>query len=603
MKSVLYMLFAFASCSMGNCQSYPAFPKTFSQNGDASTVGWFLEDNFQYYLSNSCQIQPMETSGNNPVSSVPVPIIKALGGGSGDSDAWMWVTRPKTYTAANAFAVLTADKSLPNNVDPNYLLPLDPLQDPETMLLEGTSYTLYTTNCTGIVAAAGSLDSNIKALFASLSAAAKADYTNSMTAELGLVRGDFNSPFLLMYGGRLGDASALFAHMTLWNWYRTRYDNTGSIPSGPFYLLHWFSGYTLYQVDKQARQTDGSINVSANVNYLGFISGSASLNGTYRNYGSTQIKSYRFGVDAFKNDPQKEDPQYLFETADTVDQIINWSKVQPEIAQFNALPNFSYVLRRGDQDGPTHEQVMAGLPQSLCNPNLWSINPGTSTAYGTLSLSPTPRLIAATSDQPPGCAFTVLFAPNDAAFNATTSTPVKLEYAFDTAIGDKKLEIKGSAVNFKTSPYPSLASDVGRAAVVAVGTNLQWDLMERVVSDPTLSQIDPVVSATADTDPTLSNCAAAHGRIGVPGDGVAPDVTGTMIKVRIQQDFSVGTFPDISKPEALTSCVVSLKLHLVMKSGKTADIDLPANTTIAYPVLTQPRFNVIQSVRSARGRL
>lgn len=586
------LLIAFAS-TLSPGQSTPAFNNDDgkSEDGTASRIGWFLEQNFQSYLLNSCTLQPLKTDNGVTVSSIPVPILNSLGGTSATSEVWKWVLLPKSYTAANAFLTINTSQSFPDHIDPNYMLPLDSLQDPETMLLAGTSVTLYTTNCTGIIAAAASVDSNIKALFASLSAAAKADYTSSTAAEFGLVKGDFNSPFLQMYGGNLGDPASMFAHMALWNWYRLQYAKTGAIPAGPYYALHWFNGYTLYQVDKKARQSDGSVDVSGGANYLGFVSGSASLAGQYKDYGSTTIKDYKFGVSTYL-----PTSQFLYDQLDTVDQIASWSKAQAETAVFSALPTFSYTLRNGDPNGGTHEQIIYGMPPSMCSSGLWSLNAGGSTTYGTLSLNSPARQVPASVTQPPGCAFSVSFTPNAATLALPSQTLVTVGYSFDTAIGGKTLEIRAADVPFRTSDYPNLApSIIGRIPVTPVGSDLQWTVNEIVVGDPNLASPDPVLTASKIDGPTFSNCQAGGGQFDIPANGLKIDSTGTVITITLQQDFSMGTMPDVSKPETLTSCTVSMKLRLVTKSLKTADVTLPANTVIAYPPLVAPKFKLMLS--------
>src|SRR5262249_21504121 len=153
---------------------------------------------------------------------------------------------------------------------------------------------------------------------------------------------------------------------------------------------------------KRARQSDGSIKVAADGNYLGFVKGAASFSGQYQEYGSTTVKDYKFVV-AVSPGPESE-PQYLFDQLDTVDQVVEWDKFQPETAVFNSLPAFSLVLRKGAPDLATHEQIISGMPQAMCSANLWSINPGDSSKYGTLSLVPPARKIDATPSQAPGCA-------------------------------------------------------------------------------------------------------------------------------------------------------------------------------------------------------
>jgi hypothetical protein len=567
-------------------QDTPAFDNNggASQDATSSKIGWFLEQEFQSYLQNSCSLQPIKDKNGVELTSIPTSIINALGGTIGSSDVWNWVLLPQSYSAANAFLTISKTQSFPDHIDPNFTLPLDPLQDPETMIIAGASATMYSTNCTGIIAASASANANASFLFASLSAAAKADYTNSTNAELGMVKGDFNSPFLQMYGGNLGDAASMFAHMALWNWYRQQ----NPLPAGPLYALHWFKGITLYQVDKLARQVDGSATLSANANYLGFVGASGSIAGKYQQYGSTTIRDYKFAAYAHRSTQQ-----YTYDQIDSVGQIANWSKTQPETAVFNKLSTFSPVLgNSGSQNSATHEQIINGLPTALCNPSLWAINPGGSTTYGTLKLESTARIISASSGQPPACAFSVEFSPNAATLGSPLGTLVPVQYAFDTSIGSNTIEIKAAEVDFTTSNYPQLSpKTIGRIQATTQGTDLQWTIVEEVVSDPTVTA-DAVQVAQVLVQPSLSNCTAfTGGQIGVPAGGIAIDPTGTQLTVTVQQDFSsMVPIPVVSDPTKLTNCTINMKLHLLMRSSKTADLALPANTEIAYPQLTKQTF-------------
>jgi len=310
---------------------------------------------------------------------------------------------------------------------------------------------------------------------------------------------------------------------------------------------------------------------------LGFVKGAASFSGQYQEYGSTTVKDYKFVV-AFSPDSESV-PQYLFD--------------QPETAEFNSLPAFSLVLRKGAPDLATHEQVISGLPPAMCGTNLWSINPRDSSKYGTLSLVPPARKIDATPSQAPGCAFTVSFVPSAATLAMPPQTSIPITYSFATAIADKVFEIGAARIPFRTSDYPSLAPNViGRIPVAVNGTDLQWTIEERVVDDPALPQSDPVLTATKTGAANLSNCTAGSGQLDVPAGGLKIDSTGATITITLQQDFSMTGVPDVSKQENLTSCTLAMKLHLVMKSTKTADVDLSVSTVIAYPKLSTPKFQI-----------
>jgi len=139
-RLLLVVLFCLFPSSL-LAQSTPAFnnDEGKSETATATKLGWFLEEDFRSYLLNSCSLQPLKTKKDTVVSSIPVPILNALGGLSPTSSLRKWVLLPKSYTAANAFLMISADKMLPA-LNADFMLPMDPLQDPETMLLAGGNY-------------------------------------------------------------------------------------------------------------------------------------------------------------------------------------------------------------------------------------------------------------------------------------------------------------------------------------------------------------------------------------------------------------------------------------------------------------------------------
>lgn len=557
--------------------------------GNLYKNGWYLEQNFHDFLQTSCTLDGLSTSDGKPLTSIPKSVLYSLGGTQPNSKVWNWVY-PYPYTAANAFSIVSKDRALPIDFLHSDSLNMDPLADPETMLIAGTGSAIYSTNCTGIVAGAASVSSDIKALTVSFSAAAKADYQNSSKAELGLIRGEFFSPFLRMYQGSDGDEASLFAHLMLWDWYRKHYASSNAVFTDPLYMLHGFSGFTLYHVDKLARQADGSVSMDAKASYLGFVSGNASLSGTYQSSNSTTISDFQFAIDSVGGNAA---PNLDFTQLDTVDQIVTWSGTQPLTGKINQIPGFSKVLRQGSSESTTHEQIFTGIPPSLCHSNLWALEAAaeSSTFIKTLKFASDPRVIDATTTHPPGCGFTVAYEPATAVWSNPANTPIVLKYSLKSTFASKGFIIQADPISFSTSAFPRLSPpDVGPRSVSASGQNLSWTIIENVADDPTLTSPDSVQTASVLSGPTLGDCTSWNGLIDAIGQAATVNAQGNLLTLQVQQDFSaMPNMPNI-QPENLTSCKVAMRLHLVMKRGKTVDLDLPEQTRLAYPKLTPTHF-------------
>jgi len=521
---------------------------------------------------------------NVTVSSVPVPVLNTLG-----QVVWDWVAKPKDYTVANAFAVVSSTETLPDIVDPKSKLAMDVLQDPITMLPTGVSRVVYSSNCTAILGAALGADANVSFPIAKLSATVKADYQSSDTGELGMIVGVFNSPFLQLYNGLLSRDSAVFAHLALWDWYRNKYSTATSIAPDKYYVLSWFNGVSLYKVNKESRQTDGSVNMSASASYLSLASVTSSLTAQYKNYGAINVNNYKFAAFAFKDSPRSK-----FEQLDAPDQIISWAKQNA----FAVLDSKSFgsnnILRQGYPE--VHSQVINGVPEELCNHNFWTPNPSAFAKVGTLSVTGETFVAISAAQAVPGCSLTLTFKPDDALFTGASTGNIDLVYSLDSKVADKTLEITAARVPLQTSSLPLLTPssvgpvNFGSPTSSGSGYVLEWNLKASVQDDPA-NAIDTSAPITIVSGPSFDGCHASAQNILIPSDGIVLD-TKHHLSIKVQQYISINTKPDPTAKDNV-SCTVNLTLQFKTQGGHFVNRALPG-TQFAYPNLaTPPKFQIM----------
>jgi hypothetical protein len=551
-------------------------------------VGWFLESEFTPYFKN-CTGALMKKK-QATVSSVPVPVISALGLRVSD-----WVIQPRKYTVANAFAIIFPTENLPDTdvIDPKSQLGMNVLGDPAAMLPQGVSKVIYSSNCTAILGAAAGVDSKISFPLASLSAAVKADYQSNNAGELGLIVGIFNSPFLQLYNNLQGHDGAVFAHLLVWDWYRNKYSTLALVPSEKYSVLSWFNGISLYRIDKESRQTDGSVNMSGSASYAGLVSVTGSLNAQYKKYGAINVTNYKFAPFASK----KSSPPstYGFQQLASVDEIVTWAKE----GVFSTLDPKSFstnnVLRQGYPE--MHSQIIKGVPQALCDHHLWTANPSVFPKAGSLSVTGE-SVIAVTETQPvPACSLTLTFKPDDSLFSGASSGNVDLFYSLDTRIADKTFEVTAEKVPLQTSSFPLITpSSVGPISFVAPtaatgGFVLTWDLKAVVQDDPS-NLIDTSAVITTVAGPTFDGCNSGTQKPLILPNGIVLD-SKHQLSISVQEYIATATKPDPSAKDNV-SCSVNLTLQFKTVTGHFVNRALPS-TQVTFPNLVPPpKFQLMQ---------
>jgi len=543
-------------------------------------IGYFLEQEFKQYFLGCSQNTPMKKDGET-VSSIPVSILNAIG----EEQVWQWVMKPNEYSVGNAFSILTKDQTLPGTFVPTVNLPMDPLQNPAEMLPSGTSKIIYSSNCTGILAAAVGVDSHISFPLGKLSSVVQADYQNSYNGELGVIKGVFNSPFFQLYGEQSDKVHAAFAHFVLWDWYRKRFSGQPSVPADKYYGLLWFNGFSLYRVNKQARRVDGSVDLSGNVNYLGLVDVNGSLKGNYQSFGATEVDNYKFATLSGTADS----PSYQYQQMESPDLVAAW--VKQNIFASLDTSNFSNVIHKGTPE--IHKQVIQGLPSGLCAHTLWTANPSSFLNTGTVGITGETVLPVSTTQTLPGCELSITFTPADQVF--TSSTPVSLQYALDTTVADKTLEISAGAVSFQTNLLPALmlasaAPADFQVTAQAPGYLLQWDL-KAVLQDDTSDPINPAPGISAGAL-TLTGC-QNKGPLAIIG---SPTLTSAhQLTVSIQQFVQTATAPNPSATDNVT-CTVGLTVQAKTTAGHPVNLPFPSGMLIFYPNLNlapAPHFQLM----------
>ncbi len=574
LRPLAIVLFVLSYASASYAQATTAFTRDQAVDADGSIkIGWFLESEFQPYFLDCSQGSPIK-KGSKTVSAVPAPILNVLGPKVGE-----WVTSPRDYTVANAFAVITSSKNLPNVIDPRSALAMDALQDPVTMLPVGVSRVIYSSNCTAILGAAVGADAGVSFPWVKVSSLVRADYMNTSNGELGLIAGVFNSPFLQLYNELQGHDSAVYAHFVLWNWYRNKYATAASMPAENLYALSWFSGISLYRVNKSARETDGSIKLSTAASFLGFASVSGTLAEQYRNFAATDVRNYKFGI--MKG---VEGTSYQFTQLDAVDQISSWAGTNVFASLDSAHFATNNVIRQGTEE--THRQVINGVPPALCNQNLWTITPSSLPGVGAL------RITGATAQNVagalPSCALQVSFAADDTLFAGPSFGTVDLKYSLVTNIADKSLQIAAAQVPLQMSSLPQLiSSSIGPVAFgaptsTALGYVLGWQLRAFVLDDPS-NGLDTNTPVGVVSGPTLGGCSSSPGTIGIPPNGITLN-TSHELTINVQQHILTATKPDAAAATNVT-CDVGLKLRFRTANGQSVDRALPSGIRIVYPAV------------------
>ena len=486
----------------------------------------------------------------------------------------------ENYSVANAFAAITnTDSSLPDVVTDK--LAMDPLQDPVTMLPLGVDRAIYSANCTAILAAALDANAGVSFPIAKVSTVIKADYQSTENGELGLIRGVFNSPFFQLYRQGFGRDGAAFAHFLLWDWYRIKNTGAATIPANPYYALDWFSGYSMYWVNKDARTFNGSVDLSASASYLGLASVSSTASDTYKTYGATQIENYR--VAALR--PTDNTPQsFKFQPLDSPSDIVKWTS-QNVFAVLDTS-TYSQILHQNPPE--THQQVIAGLPQNLCDHKLWQPDQATVSGAGKLAVTGEKFTPTSANQQIPTCALTVTFTPDASLFTGPSPKTVDFTYSLDTSIADQTLQVSATPMHFQTSALPFLTTSVVAPAAFTStpatgGFVLEWNLKTQLQDDPN-DRIDPTAMISVISPPTFSTCKPAAGPIGVATGSPTLDSSG-QLAVKVQQYIMATKSPDPAAADNGT-CTASATFRFKTTHMNLVDLPIPSGTLITYPNLT-----------------
>lgn len=580
--ALVYLMITTPSFAQLPQKVLPAFDDengTAIQADGSRKIGFFLEGEFSKYFKD-CAGEQMKLKDGRLATSIPQTIVGAV-------PYWDWIRNPIQYSIANAFSVVVdgADLNktvLPPAITPDNHLPMDALQDPSTTVPPGVSAIAYSANCTAILASALSVDANVSFPWWKLSSLVSADYSNNDGGELGLIAGQFNSPFKTLYSGTVpGDQSAnlaAMAHYLLWDWYRQRYKGKASIQDEKLAMLSWFKGYALYKVSHSTRSLDKSLTVKGDTSYLGILTGSGSLDGTYNQYGSASINSYEIAI-LVPKDLTAQSATSKFDLIDSPSTVAQWLAASSHAVRIQDTAQ-QVSLRQGVQI--SHREQIIGLTDNLCQTD-WQIEPNQIPNIGKLQLL-SKDFHAGDAKNLPNCVFTIGFLPDDALFTGAGTHKATLAYSLTTSIADQKLVIKADKVGYQTSNLPAITSGAAPAAfsssIQANGTLLTWNFDLQVLSDSN-SAIDFSKKPTPMNDFALNSCASL------------PKALPAVITVKGLEDggvlhLSVTQFvrsKDVGKPDDpdQATCGISGSLQFVLTTGDLVQLELPTSAALSYP--------------------
>jgi hypothetical protein len=543
-------------------------------------IGYFLETQFKPYFT-KCAGQQMKNKDGNPLTSIPASIIQA------GIPVWDWVMPPTDYSTANGFSAVVntdtlAKASLPSAVTLTNRLPFDALQDPSTMVPIGITGVAYSANCTAILAAALSVDSNISFAFAKLSSMVNADYSSTDSGELGMLMGQFDSPFRAIYSGAVGgDDGSVFGHFLLWDWYRNRYFGSAAMTNEKLATLSWYKGISMYRVSKLSRSTDGKIDVKGSASYLGFVNGSGSLDAQYKSFGLLNVNSYSMAVLVPKDAAH---PTYEFNWLDTPGTVAGWLN-KKAIAKY-VSQGVKPTLHKGTE---IHQlQQVLGIPAGLCSTGLWSPNPQTVAGVGAVRVYNKDYKDGTSDGTLPSCTFDIAYTPDDQLFSGTDLKSVSLPFTLKTAIVGVTVEVPAQTISFQTSNLPALGGITAAPYAFdppkhqAGGSLLTWKVVLNVEQDQAgAAQIDLSKNPSLMHNFTITGCRS------VPG-ARNPVISQPSFNGNKELEVTINEFIQSAAsfaPDAQdnVTCGISGTLQFQFAGGDFVVLSLPDSVSLVYP--------------------
>lgn len=549
-------------------------------------IGYFLETQFSDYFK-KCAGQPMTTKDGVVLTSIPLPLI-----GSFEPYAWIWIQKDPGYSVGNGFSIVVDGADLSKATLPPFLpndrLPFDGLQDPSTMVPVGVSDIAYSANCSAILAAAGSVETKINFSVAQMSAMIKADYNNDVNAELGLVAGQFNSPFWTLYSGSdIPSDAHVFAHFILWSWYRNHYSSITVLPDEQFGTLEWFKGYAMYHVSKATRQISDKITVNGSGSYsyfgLASVNASGQLDQAYKKYGFADVKGYTFAI-SIPKDSQDSSATFKFKRLEQPGVVASWLGANA-VASLYSDPGVQSVtpsLQKGKSI--SHKQQIVGMPEALCVAKLWAPVPSQATSsLGTLTVI-NKDVKPASDVKLPICVLEVQFTPNDTLFSGSSIKIALLDYTLENVLANQKVDITAQKVTYQTSDLPKLSSLDSSPYPFSIeprsnGTVLKWKVGVQAFPAPDVL-VDFSKKARSLGDISITGCKTITNAKEPIVIGVVP--TDDQSQVTISQFIPGPGSYKVDAPDNV-NCGLSGTLQYTSQSGAPVPLSLPKNLVISYP--------------------
>jgi hypothetical protein len=421
------------------------YDRTVAADG-SSSAGGFLEGQFDTLLGSSgCNVS-LTTRRHKTYSSVPstlqnlpdMPTSTRVISQTQDS---LGLSFGYIYTAG--------ERGTLNPSHDSQQLKLDPLDDPTSMIPDGTSFRLYSYDCGSVVNLAAKASFGASLPIVTFSGALNGEYQNQTVARLALVAGGFQAPLSRLLNGTQGEQ--LYGKLLLWDFYER---NPNLIGQPLFYLAH-LKGISVYQFGRSGVSADGSASLSAGLT-LPFASASGSFKAQITKTINSTYNGYAWAVTLDANHPAL-DYQPLPTTAQLAPSAagVTFSTLTVKEAGFTATVSqgLPYISK----------QSLVGVPRAVCDKNLWKTDPPQITiggnSAGTLTVSDAEPSTDASGL--PACSFSVTFQPNDSLFSGAVAN-LQLQYQLYFPLppvapaGPPSFVVKVPSLPLATSSYPTL---------------------------------------------------------------------------------------------------------------------------------------------------
>lgn len=325
---------------------------------DSATLGAALEHRFEVMLK-GCRVGKLDKVERSSVPAVLQqamdrsliqPVTSIDGQSSWNLFRYVSPTRRINLLGSSSFNDYLTDGTLPQ-----FMLPRP---DP------GSSSVFYRQSCASVVRAA--LAANLAIPVASVKSAVESGFETH--TELAIVQGRFFSPLSILLSPSQPRSARHRALLGIWLWYANR---PGPVVDGEFFYLAGFNGVALYNLQKGAARTVGTVRGRAGLaTPIGGVE--ADFSAALTQEASTEVESfetYLFPPPNLRGDlaSARESLPYQVEQLPTPEEISRaWYDVQPTMVSHTADSLFD-----GFEQSISVRYLVPEIPPLLCARNLW----------------------------------------------------------------------------------------------------------------------------------------------------------------------------------------------------------------------------------------